>query len=166
MAITSMPTVHAPLRFTSFAALRRSAGWWLPLVLLLTGAAFLHGETASVASPPEADVPGSLVPPIDASAVIGAVLVVGGLLAALPFATRRFATAARGRGAIELLETRPLGGRRSLLLIQVEGRRLLLGASEHGLALVTELSSKAAPFPDALVREIENTRPVVAETPA
>lgn len=33
----------------------------------------------------------------------------------------------RHAGSIKIIETRPLGGRRSLCLVEVEGRRLLLG---------------------------------------
>ncbi len=37
---------------------------------------------------------------------------------------------------------RPLGGRRSLMLVQVGARRLLVGSSENGLATLAELDAE------------------------
>ena len=43
-----------------------------------------------------------------------------------------------------------LGDRRQLVIVSVEGRRLLLGVTPMHVALVTELSAATTSFPDAL----------------
>lgn len=77
-----------------------------------------------------------------------------GLLAALVYLVRRGALGGmmRGKGGPLQVETvLPIGERRSLLIVAVEGRRLLIGASPVGVGLVTELSPRAS-FGDALQR--------------
>jgi flagellar protein FliO/FliZ len=54
----------------------------------------------------------------------------------------------RHRGPITVETAVPIGERRSLVIVAVEGRRLLLGLSPNHVALVTELG--AAPFARAL----------------
>lgn len=122
----------------------------VPLVLLLIGAAFLR-ETGT---PTTAAASDALIAPIDTSSLVGAGLVVAGLLAAMPLAFRKLAQGAKGRGSIDVVETRTLGSRRALLVVEVDGRRLLVGASEHGLSLVTDLSRPAQPFPTTLASEV------------
>jgi flagellar biogenesis protein FliO len=80
--------------------------------------------------------------------------IVLGLLAALVVLARRGALGGmmRGKGGPIQVETvLPIGERRSLLIVAVEGRRLLLGASPVGVGLVTELGP-AKSFGDALDR--------------
>jgi hypothetical protein len=133
-------------------ALAKVARVALPLLLLIVGGILLRDRGTAAADPASAG--GALVAPVDAEALCGAGLVLAGALASLPFAVRRFVAAGRGRGSIDVVETRPLGGRRSLLVVEVDGRRLLLGASEQGLALLTELSRTGRPFSGALAGEL------------
>jgi flagellar biogenesis protein FliO len=76
------------------------------------------------------------------------------LLGALVVLARRGALGGmmRGRGGPIQVETVvPIGERRSLLIVTVEGRRLLLGASPVGVGLVAELGP-CPPFGEALQR--------------
>jgi flagellar biogenesis protein FliO len=76
-----------------------------------------------------------------------ALVIVAGLLAALVVLARKGALGrfARSRHAGISVETIvPLGERRSLLIVDVEGRRLLLGASPVNVSLVTELGPRPA----------------------
>ncbi len=47
-----------------------------------------------------------------------------------------------------------LGDRRQLVVVSVEGRRLLLGVTPMHVALVTELTPAAQTFPDALAAQL------------
>jgi flagellar protein FliO/FliZ len=81
-----------------------------------------------------------------------AIVVVFGLLAALAWAARRgrlgFFT--RQPAHVRVETTVPLGDRRSLMVVAIEGRRLLLGLTPMQVSLVTELTT--APFDTALAR--------------
>jgi len=81
-----------------------------------------------------------------------AIVVVFGLLAALAWAARRgrlgFFT--RQPAHVRVEATVPLGERRSLMVVAIEGRRLLLGLTPMQVSLVTELTT--APFDSALAR--------------
>jgi flagellar protein FliO/FliZ len=81
-----------------------------------------------------------------------AIVVVFGVLGGLAWAARRgrlgFFT--RQSSQVRVEATVPLGERRSLMVVVVEGRRLLLGLTQTQVTLVTELS--AAPFDAALAR--------------
>jgi flagellar protein FliO/FliZ len=81
-----------------------------------------------------------------------AIVVVFGLLFGLAWAARRgrlgFFTRPASQVRVEV--TVPLGERRSLMVVAVEGRRLLLGLTPMQVSLVTELN--AAPFDAALAR--------------
>jgi flagellar protein FliO/FliZ len=77
-------------------------------------------------------------------ALITAVLVVG-LLAAAAWALRQRTGAARARHQRVAVETAvSLGERRSLVIVSVEGRRLLLGVAPGHIGLVTELAASTA----------------------
>jgi flagellar protein FliO/FliZ len=80
-----------------------------------------------------------------------AVLIVLGLVAALAWLARRGAfTSLQGRNRVLTVETAvPLGERRSLVVVSVEGRRILLGMTPGQISLVTELS----PVPPAVLAE-------------
>ena len=70
-----------------------------------------------------------------------ATLLVLGLVAALAWLVRRgplARLAAKGK-AIAVETAIPLGDRRSLVIVTVEGRRLLLGMTQTSISLVTEL---------------------------
>jgi len=81
-----------------------------------------------------------------------AVAIVLGLVAALAWLLRRGTLGAlTGRGGAINVETAvALGERRSLVIVAVEGRRLLLGLTPTTMSLVTEL--KGPPPPSAEVR--------------
>ena len=136
----------------------RAWQWWLPLLLLLCGAACLRAAPSG----PPLDPASGLVP-VDGRALAGGLLVVGGLLAALPLVMKRVGAGVRGRGSIEVAESRSLGGKRALLIVKVEGRRLLLGAGDHGVNLLADLGAAAAaapartPFAETLDAELRES---------
>lgn len=78
-----------------------------------------------------------------------AVLIVLGLVVALAWLVRRGSLGAltkRG-GAINVETAVALGERRSLVIVSVEGRRLLLGLTPTSMSLVAELPSAALQAP-------------------
>jgi flagellar protein FliO/FliZ len=81
-----------------------------------------------------------------------AVLIVLALVAALAFLVRRGALGTLGRkGKVIQVETAvPLGDRRSLVIVAVEGRRLLLGLTPAQVTMVTELAP-----PQAFERQLD-----------
>lgn len=82
-----------------------------------------------------------------------AIVVVFGLLGALAWAARRGRLGFLGRqpSHVRVEATVPLGDRRSLMVVAIEGRRLLLGLTPAQISLVTELGS-TPPFAAALAR--------------
>ena len=70
-----------------------------------------------------------------------AVLIVLGLVAAMAWLLRRgsFGALAGRSGPINVETAVALGERRSLVIVAVEGRRLLLGLTPTTMSLVTEL---------------------------
>jgi len=80
-----------------------------------------------------------------------AVLIVLGLVSALAWLLRRGSLGAlTGRGGAITVETAvALGERRSLVIVAVEGRRLLLGLTPTTMSLVAELPGAALPAPPA-----------------
>jgi flagellar biosynthetic protein FliO len=72
-----------------------------------------------------------------------AVLVVLALVAALAWLVRRgaFGALRGGNRAITVETAVPVGERRSLIIVAVEGRRLLLGLTPTQIAMVTELGA-------------------------
>jgi flagellar protein FliO/FliZ len=87
-----------------------------------------------------------------------AIVLVFGLLGGLAWAARRgrlgFFT--RQPSHVRVEATVPLGDRRSLMVVAIEGRRLLLGLTPMQVSLVTELTT--APF-DAVLARAEATAP-------
>jgi flagellar protein FliO/FliZ len=83
-----------------------------------------------------------------------AVLIVLGLVAVLAWLLRRGSLGAfAGRGGAINVETAvALGERRSLVIVSVEGRRLLLGLTPTTMSLVTELHAA----PPAAVAEVRS----------
>jgi flagellar biosynthetic protein FliO len=75
-----------------------------------------------------------------------AVLVVLGLVGTLAWVVRRggLGALAGKTGAIAVETAVALGERRSLVIVAVEGRRLLLGLTPTHMSLVTELESAGA----------------------
>lgn len=77
-------------------------------------------------------------------AALGAVL---GLMAAAVWAARRWMPqVARpgGRQSIEILGQRMIGGRRSLMLVRVNSRTLLLGATPQSIQTLSEFDAEPA----------------------
>lgn len=80
-----------------------------------------------------------------------AVLVVLGLVALLAWLLRRgtFGALRPGSRSITVETAVPLGERRSLVIVAVEGRRLLLGMTPGQISMVTELDAVAPAAPSA-----------------
>ena len=76
-----------------------------------------------------------------------AIVVVFGLLGALAWAARRgrLSFFTRQPSHVRVEATVPLGDRRSLMVVAIEGRRLLLGLTPVQVSLVTELSTQPSP---------------------
>ena len=80
---------------------------------------------------------------------LASVLVVVGLLAAFVWMLRRgsFGLAGlRSRAAIAIETAASLGDRKSLVIVSVEGRRILLGVTPGAVSLISELAP-IAPAP-------------------
>jgi flagellar protein FliO/FliZ len=111
--------------------------------------AFLLGFAGPDVSP----LPGS-----DAYSVLRslfAVFVVLALVALCAWLVRRGALGSLGRrgpSAVRVEAAVPLGERRSLLVVAVEGRRLLLGVTLQQVTLVAELGPKPEAFAQVLER--------------
>jgi len=87
-----------------------------------------------------------------------AILVVFGLLAASVWLVRRGGFDALGRKgprAVQVETAVPLGDRRQLVIVAVEGRRLLLGLTAANITLLTELGGGA--FDQALAARIDES---------
>ena len=78
------------------------------------------------------------------------VFVVLALLAGAAWALRRSNAMRRSNLPIVVETAVPLGERRSLVVVSVEGRRLLLGLTPQSVGLVTELKAASAEFGRAL----------------
>jgi flagellar protein FliO/FliZ len=82
-----------------------------------------------------------------------AIVVVFGLLGTLAWAARRgrLGFLSRQPSQVRVEATVPLGDRRSLMVVAIEGRRLLLGLTPAQVSFVTELAA-TPPFAAALAR--------------
>jgi flagellar protein FliO/FliZ len=87
--------------------------------------------------------------------MLGALSVVLALLAGLAFLLRRVSITRRKSGGLGVESALALGERRSLVVVTVEGRRLLLGLAPNYVSLVTELQPPAT-FDQALTRATTN----------
>jgi flagellar biosynthetic protein FliO len=101
----------------------------------------------------QTDVVGSGTPDLVPSLgrMFVALAVVLALLGGLAWLLRRGALARRHSGALGVETTLALGDRRSLAIVSVEGRRLLVGLAPGGVSLVTELGPSTS-FDAALAR--------------
>ena len=82
-----------------------------------------------------------------------AVVVVLALFAAAAWLFKRSRLAGLGRRDRISIETAcSIGERRSLVIVGVEGRRLLLGVAPGQVSLLTELGAQPGGFPQALER--------------
>lgn len=81
------------------------------------------------------------------------------LLGAAAWAIRRAAPMRRSRQAIAIETAVPLGERRSLVIVAVEGRRLLLGLAPGHIGLVTELGPSFSAALDEQRATSDESRP-------
>lgn len=86
------------------------------------------------------------------------VAVVLALLGGAAWALRRTNSLRRARLPIAVETAVPLGDRRSLVVVSVEGRRLLLGLTPQSVSLVTELKSPGGEFGQALDASLSEPR--------
>jgi flagellar biosynthetic protein FliO len=89
---------------------------------------------------------------------IAATVFVLALLLTLAWLVRRGAIALPGRrgpGAVQIETSVPLGERRSLVVVTVDGRRLLLGLTPMQVSLVTELSAAPAAATGAFAASVD-----------
>ena len=81
------------------------------------------------------------------------------VLGLLWYAGRRMSGTAHERrsraAALTVVSRQSLGGRSALALVEVSGRRLLLGVSEHGVNLLTEIEAEAPEAEPARVERVE-----------
>lgn len=86
-------------------------------------------------------------------------MVVLGLLAGCLWLIRRggWQGGRKGPRAVQIETAVGLGDRRQLVIVSVEGRRLLLGVTPMHVGLVTELSAATATFADALATRVDAT---------
>jgi flagellar protein FliO/FliZ len=82
--------------------------------------------------------------------MVGALAVVLALLGGLAWLLRRGHLARRRSTGMGIESAISLGERRSLVVVSVEGRRLLVGLAPNHVSLVTELGP--APFEEALAQ--------------
>jgi flagellar protein FliO/FliZ len=86
------------------------------------------------------------------------VAVVLALLGGAAWALKRTNTMRRGRLPIAVETAVALGDRRSLVVVSVEGRRLLLGLTPQSVSLVTELKTTGGDFNQALDASLTEPR--------
>ena len=106
-------------------------------------------QDVSVAGP-------ELVPPIWRTAA--ALALVLAMLVGLGWFLRRTAQGRRHRRALSIEAALALGERRSLAIVTVEGRRLLLGLAPNCVSLVTELAAPPSfdqAVTSAMAREVK-----------
>ncbi|MGE3957517.1 MAG: FliO/MopB family protein [Vicinamibacterales bacterium] len=87
------------------------------------------------------------------------VAVVLAVLGGAAWALRRTNTFRRSQLPIVVESAVPLGERRSLVVVSVEGRRLLLGLTPHSVGLVTELKGQPPDFGRALDASLAEPKP-------
>ncbi|MEO7191687.1 MAG: flagellar biosynthetic protein FliO [Vicinamibacterales bacterium] len=90
--------------------------------------------------------------------VVGGLAVVLALLAGLAWVLRRSSLLKRGAGGFSVESALQLGERRSLVVVTIEGRRLLLGLAPNCVALVTELGARPA-FEAAVTQALSKELP-------
>lgn len=146
-----MPLGTSPWQRGPRSVRRPGLGWLLGLALLLGGGLLLWipGLQQALALPDvltaAATVPAFTEGTAEPTAGVPTVRLAGGLLLLLAAAAcawvlrrRQAGTGTRSTRRIEVLEVRSLGGRRSLILVRVQGRELLVASSEAGLARLSE----------------------------
>jgi flagellar protein FliO/FliZ len=93
---------------------------------------------------------------------LAAVFLVLGLVALFAWLLRKGAfgpLGRRGSSVISIETAVPLGERRSVVIVAVEGRRLLVGLAPGQVSLLTELRTQDAGFPAVLDQAAAQPRP-------
>jgi flagellar protein FliO/FliZ len=96
-------------------------------------------------------------PSISGQAFLSVAIVLA-LLGGAAWALRRSNTMRRGRLPIAVETAVALGERRSLVVVSVEGRRLLLGLTPQAVSLVTELKASGGEFGQTLDASLSEPR--------
>ena len=112
------------------------------------------GSLFSLAQPDESWLPASSG---SGYRMLLASLVVLGLLGLWAWLMRRGVFTKRQQGAVTIETAVPLGERRSLVIVSIEGRRLLLGLTPASVSLVTNLEPGGTGFSTALERAEHTT---------
>ncbi len=93
--------------------------------------------------------------PVSGRAVLTAIVVVA-CVAAIAWWLRKGLPAARGRQGISVETAVSLGDRRSIVVVSVENRRLLIGMTQQQISLLAELGTTQAPaFQEALKASLD-----------
>jgi flagellar biosynthetic protein FliO len=103
-----------------------------------------------------------LVSPAGGFRAVAGIVFVLGLLLVLAWMARQGKLrlpAGRSRAAVVVEAAVALGERRSLVIVTVEGRRLLLGLTPAQVSLVTELGAPPPAFDQAIDRHLAPTPP-------
>jgi flagellar protein FliO/FliZ len=103
-----------------------------------------------------ADKPGDVSLLTPALKIIAALAVICGLLLLIYAASRKgFGFLPKQReGAIKILETKPLGGKKFLCLVSVRGEELLLGMSNERIECLSKLPPRSD-FSETLQQQLE-----------
>ena len=122
-------------------------------MMLLLSAALLQPDPAW---PAASDGWGAARGLTAAACVLGVMMLLAWLVrrGSLNFAFRR------GGSAISVETAAALGDRRTLVIVSVEGRRLLLGVTSVQVSLLAELPPAAATFERSLDQSLGGSRPV------
>lgn len=72
---------------------------------------------------------------------LGIILLLLSLLPLFSYLYRRYQQGLQGPSQIKVLEVKSISPRAQLLLVEIEGKRLLLGLSERGFNLLWELKN-------------------------
>ncbi len=113
----------------------------------------------ALAQPPATDSFGPLTGGSGFRMLLASVIVLG-LLGLWAWLMRRGTFKRSQQGAVSIETAVPLGERRSLVIVSIEGRRLLLGLTPTNVSLVTSLEPLRADFGDALDRVDQDTAQV------
>lgn len=72
--------------------------------------------------------------------MIGSLLLMLGMLLGMYFLFKKGSIlSSGGKGEIQILDIKHLGGRKSVCLLQVKGRQMLVGVSQDGIGLLSQL---------------------------
>jgi flagellar biogenesis protein FliO len=76
--------------------------------------------------------------------MLGVMCITGLAYVVIRYGLKRFLPGAQQHGAMQVLLRQPIEPKRSLLMVRVASRHLLLASSESGITLLTELTDEDA----------------------